>query len=121
MALNDTSPGNKSRQSTPSVHWGTSNNLYGTIDDADTSSNEKDDDDQDDGVGSEDSDAKRIAKTTSIQMGRMTFKVVGKTALRDDLQKGIAIYGRFISTLGGVWPYGYGHQHHCRDISPWDG
>jgi hypothetical protein len=81
----DTSPGDKSRQSTPSVHWGTPNNQYGNIDDEDTSSNEKDAEDQTDDVGSEDSDAKRIAKTTSIQMGRMTFKVVGKTALRDDL------------------------------------
>jgi len=76
----DTSPGDKLRQSTPSVYWGTLNNQYGNIDDEDTSSNEKDAEDQTDDVGSEDSDAKRIAKTTSIQMGRMTFKVVGKTA-----------------------------------------
>ena len=81
----DTSPGDKSRQSTPSVHWGTPNNQYGNIDDEDTSSNEKDAEDQTDDVGSEDSDAKRIAKTTSIQMGRITLKVVGKTA------EGIAI------------------------------
>ena len=79
----DTSPGDKSRQSTSSVHWGASNNLYGNMDDEDTSPSGKDAEDQAADVGSEDSDAKRIAKTTSIQMGRMTFKVVGKTALRD--------------------------------------
>ena len=114
----DTLPGDKSRQSTPSVHWGTLNNQYGNIDDEDTSSNEKDAEDQTDDVGSEDSDAKRIAKTTSIQMGRMTFRVVGKTA------EGIAICkimeeGRMdiLLTPLGV----YGQQHHCWDISPWDG
>jgi len=86
---NSTLPSEKSRPSASSVHWGAPNTQYGNIDDEDTSSNEADGHTAD--VGSEDSDAKRIAKTTSIQMGRMTFKVVGKTALRDDLQKGIAI------------------------------
>ena len=91
LAQQDNSPGDKSRQSTPSVHWGASNNHYGNIDDEDTLSDEKGEHDQADDAGSEDSDARRIAKTSSIQMGRMTFKVVGKLTLCDDLQIGIEI------------------------------
>jgi hypothetical protein len=97
--------------STPNVNWGASSHPY-DIDDEDTSSFERNERNQANDAGSEDSDARRIAKTSSIHMGRMTFKVVGKTTIRDDLQKGIAICnimeeGRMDILLAPLGVYGH--------------
>jgi hypothetical protein len=84
-----------------------------TIDD-DTSSGADAHDENDVGndVASEDTDARKIAKTSSIKMGRLTFKVVGKTAIRDDLQNAIAVCtmmeeGQLELLLAHVGVYGH--------------
>ena len=84
-----------------------------TIDD-DTSSAEDEHDKCDvvDEAASDDTDARKIAKTSSIKMGRLTFKVVGKTAIRDDLQNAIAVctimeMGQLELLLSHVGVYGH--------------
>ena len=82
-----------------------------TIDD-DTSSNDDDGSSDSDKSQSDELGEKRSTKTPSIRTGRMTFKVLGKTAIRDDLQNAIAICnmveeGRLEILLAPLGVYGH--------------
>ena len=82
-----------------------------TIDD-ETSSSDDDGSSVSDKSQSDESGERHSTKTPSIKTGRMTFKVLGKTAIRDDLQNAIAICnmveeGRLEILLAPLGVYGH--------------
>ena len=84
-----------------------------TIDD-DTSSDGIEDHGGAEDSESEDSDSTRTIKTPSIRMGRMNFRVVGKTTIRDG-RGGSS--GNLVNTFRGVRTYGDSDQHNRRSLS----